>query len=96
MFFLRAFSKSINYKVPINPDAGPEEQRDREEEQQKIDEAQQLNMEEEAEKAELLTQARRILCSAVFFLQTAVCFIPVHFLCYRALQIGPSVISSSS
>ncbi|VDO02610.1 unnamed protein product, partial [Rodentolepis nana] len=48
--------KSINYRVPINPSAGPEEQRECQEEQQKIDEAQQLTPEEEAEKSELLTQ----------------------------------------
>uniref|UniRef100_A0A0R3SSC8 Helicase ATP-binding domain-containing protein n=1 Tax=Hymenolepis diminuta TaxID=6216 RepID=A0A0R3SSC8_HYMDI len=51
-----SYRKSINYRVPINPSAGPEEQRECQEEQQKIDEAQQLTSEEEAEKAELLTQ----------------------------------------
>lgn len=51
-----AYRKSINYRVPINPSAGPEEQRECQEEQQKIDEAQQLTPEEETEKSELLTQ----------------------------------------
>ncbi|CAH8522821.1 unnamed protein product [Schistosoma turkestanicum] len=51
-----AFRKSIGYKVPRNPDAGPDGDRDRLDEQARIDEAEPLTEEELAEKEELLTQ----------------------------------------
>ncbi|CAL8068628.1 unnamed protein product [Calicophoron daubneyi] len=51
-----AFRKSINYKVPRNPDAGPDGDRERLEEQARIDEAEPLTEEEIAEKESLLTQ----------------------------------------
>ncbi|VDP90408.1 unnamed protein product [Echinostoma caproni] len=51
-----AFRKSIGYKVPRNPDAGPDAERERLEQQLRIDEAEPLTEEEVAEKEELLTQ----------------------------------------
>lgn len=54
--FVLITSKSIGYKVPINPDAGPEGKRERQEEQAKIDDATPLDEAELAEKEELLTQ----------------------------------------
>uniref|UniRef100_A0A5K3ETF1 SNF2 family N-terminal domain-containing protein n=2 Tax=Mesocestoides corti TaxID=53468 RepID=A0A5K3ETF1_MESCO len=51
-----AFRKSIGYKVPRNPDAGPDGERERQEEQAKINDATPLDDAELAEKEELLTQ----------------------------------------
>ncbi|KAG5450102.1 SWI/SNF- matrix-associated actin-dependent regulator of chromatin sub A member 5 [Clonorchis sinensis] len=51
-----AFRKSIGYKIPRNPDAGPDAERERLEEQMRIDEAEPLTEEELAEKEDLLTQ----------------------------------------
>ncbi|KAF8572435.1 hypothetical protein P879_00003 [Paragonimus westermani] len=51
-----AFRKSIGYKVPRNPDAGPDAERERLEEQMRIDEAEPLNEDELMEKDLLLSQ----------------------------------------
>ncbi|KAA0198928.1 putative global transcription activator SNF2L1 [Fasciolopsis buskii] len=51
-----AFRKSIGYKVPRNPDAGPDAERERLEQQLRIDEAEPLTEDEIAEKEDLLTQ----------------------------------------
>ncbi|KAF6767798.1 hypothetical protein AHF37_10448 [Paragonimus kellicotti] len=51
-----AFRKSIGYKVPRNPDAGPDAERERLEEQMRIDEAEPLNEDELMEKELLLSQ----------------------------------------
>ncbi|KAK2716072.1 hypothetical protein QYM36_010596, partial [Artemia franciscana] len=50
------YRKSIGYKVPKNPDLGPEAAKAQREEQKKIDEADTLSEEEQAEKEQLLTQ----------------------------------------
>ncbi|GAB6033284.1 SWI/SNF- matrix-associated actin-dependent regulator of chromatin sub A member 5 [Chamberlinius hualienensis] len=50
------FRKTIGYKVPRNPDLGPDAARVQREEQKRIDEADQLNEEETAEKERLLTE----------------------------------------
>ncbi|CAH8545043.1 unnamed protein product [Dicrocoelium dendriticum] len=51
-----AFRKSIGYKVPRSADGNPDLERERMEEQMRIDEAEPLNEEEVAEKETLLTQ----------------------------------------
>ncbi|TPP65404.1 SWI:SNF matrix associated [Fasciola gigantica] len=51
-----AFRKSIGYKVPRNPDAGPDAERERLEQQLRIDEAEPLTEEEVVEKEDLLSQ----------------------------------------
>lgn len=48
--------KSIGYKLPRNPDAGPDAERERKEEQARIDGSEPLNEEECQEKEDLLTQ----------------------------------------
>lgn len=50
------FRKSLGYKVPKNPELGPEAARVQKEEQRKIDEAELLTEEEITEKENLLTQ----------------------------------------
>lgn len=50
------YRKSLNYKVPKNPELGSEATKAQREEQRKIDEAEQLNEEEIQEKETLLTQ----------------------------------------
>lgn len=50
------YRKSIGYKVPRNPDLGPEATRTQKEEQKRIDDADQLTEEEIAEKEKLLTE----------------------------------------
>lgn len=50
------FRKSLGYKVPKNPELGPDAARIQKEEQRKIDEAELLSEEEIAEKESLLTQ----------------------------------------
>ncbi|KAK3913636.1 Chromatin-remodeling complex ATPase chain Iswi [Frankliniella fusca] len=50
------FRQTLGYKVPKNPELGPEAARVQKEEQRKIDEAQLLTEEEVAEKETLLTQ----------------------------------------
>ncbi|XP_046673993.1 chromatin-remodeling complex ATPase chain Iswi isoform X4 [Homalodisca vitripennis] len=50
------FRKTVGYKVPKNPELGSDASRIQKEEQRKIDDAQQLNDDEIAEKEKLLTQ----------------------------------------
>ncbi|XP_058459668.1 chromatin-remodeling complex ATPase chain Iswi [Malaya genurostris] len=50
------YRKSVNYKVPKNPDLGPEATKVQREEQRKIDEADPLTEDEMIEKESLLTQ----------------------------------------
>lgn len=50
------YRKSIGYKVPRNPDLGPDATRTQKEEQKKIDDADHLTEEEGAEKEKLLTE----------------------------------------
>uniref|UniRef100_U5EY61 Putative chromatin remodeling complex swi/snf component swi2 n=1 Tax=Corethrella appendiculata TaxID=1370023 RepID=U5EY61_9DIPT len=50
------YRKTVNYKVPKNPELGPEATKVQREEQRKIDEADQLTEEEVSEKESLLTQ----------------------------------------
>lgn len=50
------YRKTIGYKVPKNPDLGPEAAQFQKEEQQKIDDAEPLTEEEIAEKEKLLTE----------------------------------------
>eukprot|EP00088_Acartia_fossae_P044890 TRINITY_DN4792_c0_g1_i1.p1 TRINITY_DN4792_c0_g1~~TRINITY_DN4792_c0_g1_i1.p1 ORF type:complete len:715 (-),score=273.25 TRINITY_DN4792_c0_g1_i1:933-2795(-) len=50
------YRKSVNYKVPLNSDLGAEAKKVQKEEQRKIDEAEDLSEEEQAEKEELLQE----------------------------------------
>jgi len=50
------YRKSVNYKVPRNPELGADAAKTQREEQRKIDEAEPLADEEQAEKESLLTQ----------------------------------------
>jgi hypothetical protein len=50
------YRKTVGYKVPRNPELGAEAAKVQREEQRKIDEAEQLTDEEQAEKESLLTQ----------------------------------------
>lgn len=50
------YRKSLGYKVPKNPELGPEASKQQKEEQRKIDESEQLTEEEQQEKEQLLTQ----------------------------------------
>merc|ERR1712025_1476862 len=50
------FRQSVGYRVPLNTDLGPEAKKIQKEEQRKIDEAYELNDEEQEEKEDLLTQ----------------------------------------
>merc|ERR1719323_123919 len=50
------FRQSVGYRVPLNPDLGPEAKKIQKEEQRKIDEADELTEEEQEEKEDLLTQ----------------------------------------
>lgn len=50
------YRKTVNYKVPRNPDLGNEAAKVQREEQRKIDEAEQLTEDEIAEKELLMTQ----------------------------------------
>merc|ERR1719219_2555770 len=50
------YRKTLGYKVPINPDMGPDAKKCQRDEQRKIDEAEELTEEEQEEKEELLTQ----------------------------------------
>lgn len=50
------YRKTLGYKVPKNPEAGPEGAKIQREEQKKIDEAEPLSENELAEKEDLLTQ----------------------------------------
>ena len=50
------FRKSVNYKVPLNPDLGVEAKKVQKEEQRKIDEAEELTEEEQQEKEDLLKE----------------------------------------
>ncbi len=51
-----SFRKSIGYKVPRNPDAGADAEREQQEEQARIDDSAPLDDAELAEKEELLSQ----------------------------------------
>ena len=61
------FRKTINYKVPKNPEFGSDADRIRKEEQSKIDNSDELDEEELAEKATLLTEVSFLFCSNWFF-----------------------------
>merc|ERR1719429_280164 len=50
------YRQSVGYRVPLNTDLGPEAKKIQKEEQRKIDEAYELNEEEQEEKEDLLTQ----------------------------------------
>lgn len=50
------YRKTVGYKVPRNPELGAEAAKVQREEQRKIDEAEQLTDDEQAEKESLLTQ----------------------------------------
>jgi len=50
------YRKSVNYKVPLNPDLGVEAKKVQKEEQRKIDEAEELTEEEQQEKEDLLKE----------------------------------------
>ncbi len=55
------YRKVVGYKVPLNSDLGSEAKKVQKEEQRKIDEAEELTEEEQAEKEELLLEVRRRL-----------------------------------
>merc|ERR1711962_1445073 len=50
------YRQTVGYRVPLNTDLGPEAKKLQKEEQRKIDEAYELNDEEQEEKEDLLTQ----------------------------------------
>merc|ERR1719429_531788 len=50
------YRQSVGYRVPLNPDLGPDAKKIQKEEQRKIDEADELTEEEQDEKEDLLTQ----------------------------------------
>jgi len=50
------YRNSVGYKVPMNPDLGPDAKRLQKEEQKKIDEAEELTEEEHQEKEDLLKE----------------------------------------
>jgi len=50
------YRKTVNYKVPLNPDLGAEAKKVQKEEQKKIDEAEELTEDEQLEKEELLKE----------------------------------------
>lgn len=56
------YRKTLNYKVPKNPELGSEAAKAQREEQRKIDEAEPLTEEEVAEKESLLTQGKFSCC----------------------------------
>ncbi|KAL3320968.1 SWI/SNF- matrix-associated actin-dependent regulator of chromatin subfamily A member 5 [Cichlidogyrus casuarinus] len=51
-----AFRKSIAWKVPLNPESGPDAEKDRQDEQDKIDNSEPLTEEEIAEREDLITK----------------------------------------
>jgi len=53
------YRKTVSYKVPFNPDLGADAKKIQKEEQRKIDEAEELTEEEQAEKEELLKDGFR-------------------------------------
>lgn len=57
------FRKTLNYKVPRNPELGPDAAKIQREEQRKIDESDQLTEKEVQEKEQLLTQGSCFLSS---------------------------------
>merc|ERR1712141_12846 len=50
------YRQTVGYRVPLNTDLGPEAKKYQKEEQKKVDEAYELNEEEQEEKEDLLTQ----------------------------------------
>jgi SWI/SNF-related matrix-associated actin-dependent regulator of chromatin subfamily A member 5 len=66
------YRKSVSYKVPRNSELGADAAKIQREEQRKIDEAEPLAEEEQAEKDALLTQVLynfKICCSILFNFQ---------------------------
>lgn len=62
------FRKSLNYKVPRNPELGPDATKIQREEQRKIDESDQLTEKEVQEKEQLLTQGTFLIYFKLFSL----------------------------
>lgn len=60
------FRKSLNYKVPRNPELGPDATKIQREEQRKIDESDQLTEKEVQEKEQLLTQGTFLIYFKLF------------------------------
>merc|ERR1711953_829067 len=50
------FRQSVGYRVPLNPDLGPDAKKIQKEEQRKIDDAEELTEDEQEEKEDLLSQ----------------------------------------
>lgn len=56
------YRKTLNYKVPKNPELGSDANKVQREEQRKIDESEPLADDELIEKEELLTQGKCVRC----------------------------------
>jgi len=50
------YRKTVNYKVPLNPDLGSDAKKVQREEQRKIDDAEELTLDEQEEKEALLQE----------------------------------------
>jgi SWI/SNF-related matrix-associated actin-dependent regulator of chromatin subfamily A member 5 len=83
------YRKSVNYKVPLNPDLGSDAKKVQREEQRKIDEAEELTPEEQEEKEALLHEvsANSYDCT---YLKFVACFGILLSLIYRRLKSPPS------